>query len=43
MAAIVPSNVNADDHYWVRLAWPTAQHGRLIEDYLKAARSTVTD
>jgi DNA-binding transcriptional LysR family regulator len=27
----------------VRLAWPTAQHGRLIEDYLEAARSTVTD
>jgi hypothetical protein len=27
----------------VRLAWPTAQHGRLIEDYLKAARNTVTD
>ena len=25
----------------VRLAWPTAQHGRLIEDYLEAARSTV--
>jgi DNA-binding transcriptional LysR family regulator len=27
----------------VRLAWLTAQHGPLIEDYLKAARSTVTD
>jgi DNA-binding transcriptional LysR family regulator len=27
----------------VRLAWPAAQHGRLIEDYLEAARSTVTD
>ena len=27
----------------VRLAWPTAQHGQLIEDYLAAARSTVTD
>ena len=27
----------------VRLAWPTAQHGRLIEDFLDAARSTVTD
>jgi DNA-binding transcriptional LysR family regulator len=27
----------------VRLAWPTAQHGRLIEDYLEAARSTATD
>ena len=27
----------------VRLAWPTAQHGRLIEDYLEAACSTVTD
>jgi DNA-binding transcriptional LysR family regulator len=27
----------------VRLAWPTTQHGRLIEDYLEAARSTVTD
>ena len=26
----------------VRLAWPTAQHGRLIEDYLEAARRTVT-
>ena len=26
----------------VRLAWPTAQHGRLIEDYVEAARSTVT-
>ena len=25
----------------VRLAWLTAQHGRLIEDYLEAARSTV--
>jgi DNA-binding transcriptional LysR family regulator len=27
----------------VRLAWPSAQHGRLVEDYLEAARSTVTD
>jgi len=27
----------------VRLAWPTAQHGPLIEDYLEAARSAVTD
>jgi DNA-binding transcriptional LysR family regulator len=27
----------------VRLAWPTAQHGPLIEDYLEVARSTVTD
>jgi hypothetical protein len=27
----------------VRLAWPTAQHGRLIEDYLEAVRSTITD
>jgi DNA-binding transcriptional LysR family regulator len=27
----------------VRLAWPTAQHGRLIEDYLAAARSSLTD
>jgi len=27
----------------VRLAWLTAQHGRLLEDYLEAARSTVTD
>jgi hypothetical protein len=27
----------------VRLAWLTTQHGRLIEDYLEAARSTVTD
>jgi DNA-binding transcriptional LysR family regulator len=27
----------------VRLAWPTAQHGPLIEDYLEAARSTLTE
>lgn len=27
----------------VRLAWPTAQHGRLIDDYLEAARTTRTD
>jgi DNA-binding transcriptional LysR family regulator len=27
----------------VRLAWPTAQRGRLIEDYVEAARSAGTD
>jgi DNA-binding transcriptional LysR family regulator len=26
----------------VRLAWPTAQHGRLIEDYVDAARCSLT-
>jgi hypothetical protein len=36
----------SDESDWygeVLLAWPTAQHGRLIEDYLEADRSTVTD